>query len=644
MDFRWGLTPMKIRLRRFRLLGPVLFYDLVCLARRPRYLVLRTLFPVALLVILYLSYRGLSQPGPWGAPAKVPDMADLAGIFFTWFMGSQFALALLLTPAYTAGCIAEEKDRRRVDFLFATDLEDQEIVLGKLIARVANLLVLLMAGLPVLAFVQFWGGVDPELVLVGYAAIGLTVVSIASFSIYQSVRARKARDAIVTTYFFLFAYFGLSYVALALVTTKTIPLFQILFGSGWNPLSSLVRAVASGNILFVQSELREDLVAGKKITTVLPGIFLRYALFHLLVTLTFTAAAVAQVRRRSLTEALPRAKRSKGPSRVEHWFHVGDDPMMWKELCIDRGLSFNRFGKAFVGLIVLGSFLPAVWNLGWVFWQAWYPSPNRVFYANSLLETLGHAINDWVRQVGIAVACLTILGAAVRAASSVSGEHEQQTLDSLLASPLRISSILLAKWASSIWSVRWGVLWLCLVWTIGIVMGGLNLVTLPWLILCWFVYAAFFSALGLWFSVRTNKTLTATVWTLVCTVALSVGQLLPWLLIGMPGFYAGTGLKTLANFQTFGMSPPIAIGWFSFRGVELSFFSARWDSNPFEVLLAIVSALIVWIVGAGVLWIGARRRLSLERVDAHRRSALVVRASLLCSPSQSAAILPITTD
>ncbi len=636
---------MKIRLGRFRFLGPVLLYDLICLARRPRYLVLRALFPVALLVILYLAYRGISQSGPtWGRPAKVPDMADLAGIFFTWFMGSQFALALLLTPAYTAGCIAEEKDRRRVDFLFATDLEDQEIVLGKLIARVANLLVLLMAGLPVLAFVQFWGGVDPELVLVGYAAIGLTVVSIAAFSIYQSVRARKARDAIVTSYFFLFAYFGFSYLAVALVRTKTIPLFQILFGSGWNPLSSLVRAIASGNILFVQSELREALIAGKKISVVLPGIFLRYASFHLLLALTFTAAAVAQVRRRSLTEALPRSKRSKRRSEPEYWLGMGDDPMMWKELCIDPGLSFNRYGKALVGLIVLGSFLPAVWNLGWVFWQAWYPSPNQVFYANSWLNTLGLAINDWVRQVGIAVACLTILGAAVRAASSVSGEHEQQTLDSLLASPLRISSILLAKWVSSIWSVRVGVLWLCLVWTIGIVMGGLNLVTLPWLVLCWFVYAVFFSALGLWFSVRTNKTLTATVWTLVCTVVLSVGQVFPWLLIGMPGMYASTGLRTIANFQTFGMSPPLAIGWLSFRGIELSFFTARWDSNPFEILLSIMWALIVWIVGAGFLWKRAWRRLSRERINAAGNPTPRPREALICSPIQSATILPITSD
>jgi hypothetical protein len=393
------------------------------------------------------------------------------------------------------------------------------------------------------------------------------------------------------------------------------------------------------------------LVAGKKLSSVIPSVFLRYAFFHSFFAITFVVAAVTQVRRLALSESLPKLKRSQRRSRMERWFRIGNEPMMWKELCIDRGLSFNRFGKVFVLLIVLGSFIPAVWNLGWIYWQINYPNPNSPFSYSSpsfLPEMMGRAINDWVKQVGIAVACLTILGAAVRAASSVSGEQEQQTFDSLLASPLETSRILLAKWASSIWSVRWGFLWLCLVWTIGILMGGLSPVTVPWLILCWLIYAVFFTALGLWFSVRTNKTLTATVWTLTCTVALSVGQLLPWLLMGIPtaSVLYGNGnwdLRSLANFQVFGMSPPVAIGWFSFRGLDMSFFTSR-SENPVDILMMIVAGLIIWIIGACILWALACWRLSRERVDAHSRPSFAVRSSFPCSPSQPATILPVASD
>src|SRR6266481_6027370 len=136
---------MKFHFRRFHLLGPVLFYDLVCLARRRRYFVLRTLVPLVLLYLLWTTFRNVARSD------RIPSRQDLteqAGVFFNLFMSAQFLLAVLFTPAYTAGAIAEDKDRRRIDFLFATDLENQEIVFGKLLARVANLLCLLLAGLP----------------------------------------------------------------------------------------------------------------------------------------------------------------------------------------------------------------------------------------------------------------------------------------------------------------------------------------------------------------------------------------------------------------------------------------------------------------------------------------------------------------
>ncbi|CAN5414628.1 hypothetical protein BH10PLA2_BH10PLA2_34650 [soil metagenome] len=196
---------MKLPFGRMRVFGPVLFYDLICLARRRRYFFVRTLVPMALFALFCLVFRvGASSSLRPGQTNNI-EMAMQAEVFFYWFMVSQVLLALVLTPAYTAGSIAEEKDRRRVDFLFATDLENQEIIFDKFLARVANLLCLLLAGLPILSFAQFWGGVDPELVLLGYGAIALTVISTASFSMYLSVRAHKVREYPFTVLFHSFS-------------------------------------------------------------------------------------------------------------------------------------------------------------------------------------------------------------------------------------------------------------------------------------------------------------------------------------------------------------------------------------------------------------------------------------------------------
>jgi ABC-type transport system involved in multi-copper enzyme maturation permease subunit len=607
---------MKLSPWRARLLGPVLFYDLVCLARRRRYFVLRTLVPLLLLGLLWMSFGKPAQNGK--ALASGPELTARAGSFFYTFISVQFLLAILLTPAYTAGAVAEDQDRRRVDFLFATDLEDHEIVMGKLAARLANLLCLLLAGLPVLSFVQFWGGIDPELILVGYAAAALTVVSISSFSIYQSVRARRSRDAVVSTYLFLFGYLGLSMLASALLDFKWAAGVTILSWPREVTVGTLAKAFGAGNILLIRGELNQAVMAGKRLSSALPSLFLRYAVVHGVVAIVCMTAAVWQVRRIALTESSAKLKRKRGRAPVGHWLQPGAEPMLWKEVCVDQGLGFNRAGRVVVILIVVVSFVPAVFHLGIGLWQLWFSSGGQPISPAIAAEVLGQRINSWVRQVGIAVACLTILGAAIRGASGISGEHEQSTFDSLLASPLETKAILFAKWVGSLWSVRWGFLWLCTIWTIGILMGGLNHVSVPWLILCWVTYASFFAFLGLYFSARTNKTLAATLWTLSWTFFLAGGHALPWLLIGLP---VSSGLsdpnpvlRVWAQLQVYGLAPPIAIGWFSFRGINFDFLTSS-DHSAAEVLYSIAGCLVVWGLAGRVLWNAACNRLSLERID-----------------------------
>src|SRR5262249_28646460 len=145
-----------------------------------------------------------------GERITVQDLAQLAEQFFFTFMSIQFAVVILLTPAYTAGAIAEEKDRKTLEFLLATDLRNREIVLSKLATRLANMTMLVLTGLPVLSFIQFFGGIDPNLLLVAFATLGLTMASLASLSILNSVLVKRPRDAIVLTYLGAGAYLALS--------------------------------------------------------------------------------------------------------------------------------------------------------------------------------------------------------------------------------------------------------------------------------------------------------------------------------------------------------------------------------------------------------------------------------------------------
>ena len=115
-------------------------------------------------------------------------------------MGLQLLGVLLLTPIYTAGAIAEEKERRTLELLFGSGLSSREIVLGKLASRTAHVLALLLAGVPVVWLLPALGPVDPSLVLTGFAVTAITAVSVASVGVRVSIDAKRPLEAIFTIY------------------------------------------------------------------------------------------------------------------------------------------------------------------------------------------------------------------------------------------------------------------------------------------------------------------------------------------------------------------------------------------------------------------------------------------------------------
>ena len=119
---------------KLHFVGPVCWYDMLRMARRARYFLLRGLYALLLVTILCLMYGDTF--GMFNRQVQPKRMTEFAELFFNVFMMVQFFLAVALTPAYVAGAIAEEKERKTLEFLLATDLQGQEIVFSKLISRV----------------------------------------------------------------------------------------------------------------------------------------------------------------------------------------------------------------------------------------------------------------------------------------------------------------------------------------------------------------------------------------------------------------------------------------------------------------------------------------------------------------------------
>src|SRR5437867_873008 len=140
--------------------GPILPWEMMVVVRRRRYYWLRSLFALILLLTLWMNYQeAFYTPQGLARTVTSAQTAEFARSFFLWYTGVQLAAVILLTPAYVATAIALEKERRTIDYLFTTDLRNHEIVLGKWSARTANVIMLMLAGLPILAFARLFGGI-----------------------------------------------------------------------------------------------------------------------------------------------------------------------------------------------------------------------------------------------------------------------------------------------------------------------------------------------------------------------------------------------------------------------------------------------------------------------------------------------------
>lgn len=638
----WGLvlTGLAALLRRgwVQFFGPVFFYDLVRTARKGQQIGHRCVYAVVLVAMIFVVYWSwlpgvgsdfslLLTEAPHVSAAK---RAQFASTFSIAFMVIQFLVVLIVTPAYTAGAIAEEKDRRTLEFLLATDLSDREIVLGMMAARLGNLFLLVLTGLPVLSLFEFLGGVDPELVLAGFVATGMTVLSLGGVSILMSVLSKTPLSALVRSYLWGFGY-----------------LCILLF---CGPATLTVYFAAS---------LASTAGGGTAMTFFYASVLLIYSGVHAFITLVCCRQAIFHLRVQALgTTGRPRVIAPPGsvarkpsrpapaparPSRpaptqqsaaevIDSWGPysewpviepvddtgtldgisqprplppVTDNPLLWKELYTDQYFGLPRKENVTPIVAVLGLILLAV----------------AMMSLTIHIKTdygLSTPFNALVRTWGTLVSCAMALIVGLSAARRITRERQRQTLDSLLTVPQERAEILFAKWLASVLSIR-GLWWVAVgIWGIGLVTGGLHPFALPLVLAASVVYVTFMASLGLWFSAMNHTSMRATLFTLLAGLVILI---LPGFMAGVTG--AGSNGVTSPGdpvdwadlFMGYGINPAGALWVLAFRAED---FDKGKEMLSTAKVFVVVAGLHVYMLTSVLLWLLTCARLRAQKGPASK--------------------------
>jgi ABC-type Na+ efflux pump permease subunit len=184
--------------------GPVFGKELVELSRRRRYFATRLLYGFALLFALFVTWQGTSFARRIGGQdPTLADIADLAGWLFLAVCYVQYLAVYVFVPLMLAGTICSEREEHTLELLFTTHLRDREIVLGKVGSRLAVVLLLFLSGLPVLAIIRLFGGIDGATLWRVEAATLLGMTVSGSLATYFSVVSPTPMVALVRTYWWL---------------------------------------------------------------------------------------------------------------------------------------------------------------------------------------------------------------------------------------------------------------------------------------------------------------------------------------------------------------------------------------------------------------------------------------------------------
>ena len=173
-------------------------------SRRVRHLYVRSGYLAILMVILVISLLGPSQ--------SLRELAQRGATAFTIVAFGQVALICLLTPVFMAGAISQEANPRTWDILLTTPLNALQIVLGNLFGRLFFVLALLLSSLPLFMFIQYFGGVPGESILLSYLVAGCSAFIVAAIAVTLSVTRTAGRRAVFVFYVSVVIYLFTTWV------------------------------------------------------------------------------------------------------------------------------------------------------------------------------------------------------------------------------------------------------------------------------------------------------------------------------------------------------------------------------------------------------------------------------------------------
>ncbi|MCC6492882.1 MAG: ABC transporter permease subunit [Pirellulales bacterium] len=316
--------------------GPVFTRELSTAPRHWRLYFIRAVYVASLFGLVCTAWLILfgSQP-----VRTLGDLARFGAAVFSLLAPVQLALATAFSALLTAAAVAQEKDRRTLELLLMTRLTNSELVLGKLLASMLTVLVLVLAGVPLLMLLALLGGVSH-----------LQVARVCGVTLAAALAAGAIGSTVALWREKTFQSLAMTALALVLWLLAGEAICAGAFGAAWGGVSTArwAEALSPARAIFAAARPTIDAAPMVPSAPALGDAARLFMLTSLGLAALLNAAAIALVRvwnptrearmQREDERLEPETAAESAPGRSVHAApgrtrEVWDNPVLWREIC-----------------------------------------------------------------------------------------------------------------------------------------------------------------------------------------------------------------------------------------------------------------------------------------------------------------------
>jgi ABC-type transport system involved in multi-copper enzyme maturation permease subunit len=548
--------------------GPIFTKELLISSRRRRNYFVRFAYPVVLTAFVVSAWAQIYMHGVSTTMLyQVSHLAQIGKDVTTAIVWFQFIAVQVLAVIMLSTAISDEIYHKTLGVLMTTPITSLQVVMGKLLSKLLQLILIIAISFPILAIIRVFGGVPWNYVLSSICITLTSAIFAGSLSLFFSIYSCQSQSVIARTVLACFFLYAIPLIVYQIVGPgilgynyfyKLIPRFGLFFINPFLQMISITRSMNSPS----------------------PSVGNTYWLLHCVAMLGLSAALMTwssiSVRKTGLRQITGQAglfltrrerkiadkKQQSGQSSEPVSDKIRDikwQPVIWREISTPL-FKMSRVSTV-LSFISVAAFLIFVYGLCYHY-EVLFDKETQIIFV-------------------LAYFFVGLIRTSSFASTSITAEKEAGTWSALLTSPLTEEQISYGKIIGSCLRARQYWILLSVHLLVFILAGKISVRVVIPLTLLVISSSLLVSAIGVMFSSICRRSTTAASWNVLAFLALTIPVCCFPLFLGSPLF---------AAYSIFGV-------WGGTEGILASFSSSpvflRWFVSWFSFIIYVIAYLLV---------------------------------------------------